>query len=583
MILLKMPRGRDSAASRFRVFMIWLVVLGGGLAIQKDLLSLISGQNQLIVDDPYIPVVKVFTFPLAKSMGDLDESQFIEQDVDVDEDDESENESEDLVTTNDKVILSNDENDDEKEAELIINQPLSSVNTCMNRYRREWVKGESENVHDIIAERMEELAVYSSCHTSMKYAIYKAPHFSGGARQFRRYFTERKWTPIDVRAMNKSSFDKLPRDTVVLMTPCLYSLPLQDVQRRVKLVSQAPNELSGALKIPFYRAIVKLFTSNQCDYRTFHPESFLLESPDVCRELTDRLTKERDQHSSAVWFFKSRRDSFGDGVKVRSAADALMNLPSCSSINKKRSMFIQRGVSSIMRYEGRMTQGRAYILISSYNPPTVWFFMGYFNVAADVKVDDSPDQPLRSAHITNTRSNQKSARLLFSELFKDKTREEKMILKKNIKEAAFISYLALRSNLGENPGSFSMFGFDFLVQSDLSVKVLETNCNCELFMNENAGPQRLAISTNLVRSMMDIVLASNLNPDSFRDLLLEHINSSMKHGDKDIRGLGESVDLDDDSSESGVRRSWELLYTEAVTPSFSVMHFSDSCQKLALK
>jgi len=236
-----------------------------------------------------------------------------------------------------------------------------------------------------------------------------------------------------------------------------------------------------------------------------------------------------------------------------------------------------------MKHQGRTSQGRAYFLISSYDPVTVWLFMGYFNIAADPVVEDQPSNATtpsgvsskKSAHVTNTRENQASPRLLFHQFLAGKSRDELRVIKKHIKEAALTAFMALRPKLGRNKGSYTMFGFDYLVQEDLNVKVLETNCNCELFINKDKhGLARTTISTNLVDGMFDIVLASNLSPKAFSLLLTRFI---QKEGSR-MRDDDESLSLDD--AQHPIRRSWELLYSEAVKPAYSVMDFENSCLKI---
>ena len=198
--------------------------------------------------------------------------------------------------------------------------------------------------------------------------------------------------------------------------------------------------------------------------------------------------------------------------------------------------------------------------------------MGYFNIAA-VGVSASSNStggPLKSAHVTNTRSNQKSARLLLHQFLEGLSKEDMSIVKQNIREAALTAFLALQPKLGETKGSFSLFGFDYLVQEDLNVKVLETNCNCELFFNEEAhGVERTTISTNLITGMMDIVLASSLSPISFKNILEKFAVDQRS----ELQSPKQSFDLD----ASGVRRSWELLYSEVVDPPYSVVNLKESC------
>ena len=176
------------------------------------------------------------------------------------------------------------------------------------------------------------------------------------------------------------------------------------------------------------------------------------------------------------------------------------------------------------------------------------------------------------------RTNQKSLRLLLAQLLEGRPKKDLITVKRNIKQAALTAFLALRPRLGKPKPSFSIFGFDFLVQNDLNVKVLETNCNCELFINEeHHGKQRVAISTHLVTGAMDIVIASKLNPPAFKSLLESYVKENTDNGDR-FRSDEESVGTD--LSKSEPHKSWELLYSEAVEPTFSIMNLEQDCVKM---
>jgi len=70
-------------------------------------------------------------------------------------------------------------------------------------------------------------------------------------------------------------------------------------------------------------------------------------------------------------------------------------------------------VDDLLLHDGRATQGRAYLVISSYAPLTAWFFDGYFNVAGE-----RADVDAKEAHVTNLNSNQGSRRLRAEEVLK---------------------------------------------------------------------------------------------------------------------------------------------------------------------
>jgi len=165
---------------------------------------------------------------------------------------------------------------------------------------------ESGTVHDRLYATIRKLTTLSTCATSKQFVVYKAPHFSGGRRQFLRYFDENSWEGVTEMpyVANRSAFEEVPENTVIMVASCLHHLPFPAIHRRTQLVSMSPTELKSALKIPFYKAIRKLFDDVQCDYRTFHPESFLLENSHQCKEAL-AVIKAEPPKSDAIWFLKS--------------------------------------------------------------------------------------------------------------------------------------------------------------------------------------------------------------------------------------------------------------------------------------
>ncbi len=347
-----------------------------------------------------------------------------------------------------------------------------------------WLRTREETTLSRIADR-------AADRTTKTYVILDSPHFDGGRALITRYLDSRGWK------QERS-------DPVLVLASCHQPWPATS---RARIVSMAPDEKRIVSKIALFQAVRAFFAER--DYRDFYPESFLAQTEEDCEAV--RRVMARDEEGGDVWFLKYARDSFGDGIVVRTASEALLNeFATCQT--SRPPVLVQRGVRNIMQYEGRNAQGRAYLLIPSYAPASAWFFMGYFNVAGG-RTD-------REAHISNLRSNQDSRRFLLHEFMQG---QDIALAATNIKRAVLTTYLALRPGLGQSPSSFSLIGVDFIVQTNLHVKVLETNCNCELFsLPERYGKERVLVSSTLVPGMMDIVLAAHLDPTAYADHMADH-------------------------------------------------------------
>ncbi|KAH9253986.1 hypothetical protein BASA81_008110 [Batrachochytrium salamandrivorans] len=426
---------------------------------------------------------------------------------------------------------------------------------------------DESNVHYRLNALAKQLGNKYSSIKPRHFAHFSVPHFVGGWRQFVRSLEKyRNWTlhserelesligahrPYNLKVdMLKPKAEKYTYDLV--LTPCsaikpgLHSLKHQ---RFVGAVSGDPKEQQAVLKGNFYLATRRWYNQSRpgCDYRHFHPETHYLGNRQTCLQFNKSLVEPGE-----LWFLKtSSRASFGMGIATI-RQDTVQEKLDCDTIDFSIApRLMQRGVENIVTFEGRITQGRAYLLISSYQPTRAWFFMGYFNVAAG------------KSHITNTGANQGSDRITFATLLQGKSLEELLLIKHHIKSAALELFHVITGDIIQDEHSFSLFGFDYVIQQDLSVKVLEANCNCELFFNlKDFGPIRYQSSSNLVDTMMDLVIASNM--DEVKEEFDIQLTRFVDQEHQALRNDTQSNELD----QFGVREYWELLYSSS-SPQFA--------------
>jgi hypothetical protein len=182
----------------------------------------------------------------------------------------------------------------------------------------------SKNIHDRLQARIEDLAISSACSTSRRYGISSMPHFGGGRKQFVSYFEKHGWINRRAPRTSSSSSSSSSSDegedgdeakeppSVAFISSCLYNLPFRDMARKYEVVSPTPYERNSALKIPLFKQILTLFKSLNCDYRSFHPESFLVDDLDQCMELKNAIETyaKADARKSIskrnMWFFKDK-------------------------------------------------------------------------------------------------------------------------------------------------------------------------------------------------------------------------------------------------------------------------------------
>ena len=135
-------------------------------------------------------------------------------------------------------------------------------------------KDNSFNVGPIFKEIDEIAEATNVKHNNRGFAIVGIPHF-GGMQQFRKYL-------IQLRGWSETGLNQNPG---IVITVCFG--PIANIWASYKpgrLISASPHERWHVVKRPFYRAVKSYFDSINCDYTTFHPETYMIDqNPDHCK------------------------------------------------------------------------------------------------------------------------------------------------------------------------------------------------------------------------------------------------------------------------------------------------------------
>lgn len=307
----------------------------------------------------------------------------------------------------------------------------------------------------------------------------KLYHYYGGKEQLKRYFKLRKWE-VQFKALNASTMDAtLAADLVI--TPCTSPLP---PVLESSLISTTPVDYS----------VKQLLGEVGACHSNNNSEPWKLETINQCNETEPRNL-----------FVKKKLASF-----------AKHTFGKCDLLLAKRTTLF------LFPFPSDGVQARAFLLVSSYSPLTVWFAMGYL-FQGDKLV---------------------SARLV---PLADK-------LKHQIKLATFAVFQTLLAQLQQQPPSraFSLFNVDLAVMpGGERVKVVELGCNAELVNNIHVvGPVLVDETTKLVDGMMDLVLASQFASPEFDPL----VKRFAQNQSDDIRAPSQSG--------SPSFPAWELLHLD---------------------
>ncbi|XP_071945729.1 uncharacterized protein [Antedon mediterranea] len=253
----------------------------------------------------------------------------------------------------------------------------------------------------------------------------------------------------------------------------------------------------------------------------FFPESFVLD-----------LKADRDAFfetfKGETWICKPNGMNQGKGIYLVRDLSELKEKYSDVQADKppKRKLrphanqrLIQRYIPNPLLLNGKKFDVRSYMLIASTTPFIVFFHQGYCRLSCDKYDPDSHDLAL---HLTNQYQQKKNPSYQdvkedtvwsmerFNEyvnsLASEKGLSKDWVLNSFTKQMMKIMthcFHAVKNKLECRYGFFELLGFDFLVDTDFNIYVLEINCNPALHTNCEVLKQQLP---PMIEETLDIVI-----------------------------------------------------------------------------
>eukprot|EP00050_Salpingoeca_kvevrii_P003570 m.227467 g.227467 ORF g.227467 m.227467 type:complete len:733 (-) comp10851_c3_seq2:20-2218(-) len=227
----------------------------------------------------------------------------------------------------------------------------------------------------------------------------------------------------------------------------------------------------------------------------FVPETYKVDDPRERRE----FFKVAD--TSPVWICKPTGMNQGKGIflidNVAEFKDSLEAESSRPGVRVKMQRIVQRYIPNPLVLDKRKFDVRAYMLIASVSPPLLYFHDGYCRLSCEEYCDDVTNV---AAHLTNQYVQKRHPRyqevkddtVWSMDQFNDYVNEHNPGFPRDYGNTVFRDRMQLimrqcfesvRRVLDSRDGFFDLLGFDFMVDTDMKVWLIEVNVNPALHTN----------------------------------------------------------------------------------------------------
>lgn len=294
----------------------------------------------------------------------------------------------------------------------------------------------------------------------------------------------------------------------------------------------------------------------------FAVKSFSRESFD--REFEDNYHNLLELFSTAIpkdtihnlWIIKPANLSRGRNIKMCSSLSEIRSLTDDGKFKSMNSQWIiQKYIENPLLITGRKFDIRLYVLITSMNPFTLWFYREYYIRLSPLKYS-TDDKNTASIHLTNF-SVSKYVAVSEDEVYKERMLSRSQfreylsqtvslnagdLLEVRIKSLLKKMFAGAPALISDRPNTFEMLGVDILIDEDLIPWVLEVNASPSMEMGTSVTTQVITrVSEDLIKVVIDENLG-NKNPTQTEigrfELLMKYPKNDYEDLSLEITGLG---------------------------------------------
>ena len=208
---------------------------------------------------------------------------------------------------------------------------------------------------------------------------------------------------------------------------------------------------------------------------------------ELLRSLEAKFPQTRMNGSNNVWIAKPSKLSRGRGIKLFDNYRDIYSYTKASSSQ----WVVQKYMENPLLFEGRKLDIRQWVLVSDWNPLTIWFY-GECYIRLSTSQYDLSDISNRFSHLTNNSVNKRSnefeaessflSQNNFAEHLKQKYNHRSNdpffeLLQPKMKKIVIDILLCVQDMVENRKNSAEMFGFDFCIDDELKVWLIEVNAS----------------------------------------------------------------------------------------------------------
>ena len=243
-------------------------------------------------------------------------------------------------------------------------------------------------------------------------------------------------------------------------------------------------------------------------------ETFLPKVSHILQRLEKSLPQYKLNGYKNIWIMKPSNLSRGRGV---TCVDSLQPIEQSLRATNYSGLIVQKYIENPLIIKKRIFEIRQWVLVTSLNPLVIWMWKEpYLRFAAEDYIMD--DLNNRYSHLTNNLidknseqfKNEKQLEFPFQDFVNFIGENEWKNIHEKIKNAIICSFYAVHHNIMQRENSHELFGYDFMVDEDKNVYLIEVNASPNLDYKTNIMKEAVE---KMVKDLIELIIDYNNGRD----------------------------------------------------------------------
>ena len=243
-------------------------------------------------------------------------------------------------------------------------------------------------------------------------------------------------------------------------------------------------------------------------------ESFLPKVSYILQRLEKSLPQYKLNGYKNIWIMKPSNLSRGRGV---TCVDSLKPIEQSRIATNNYGLIVQKYIENPLIIKKRKFEIRQWVLVTSLNPLVIWMWKEpYLRFAAEDYIMDDLNNIY--SHLTNNLldrnskqfKNGKNLEFPCQDFIKFIGENEWKNIQEKIKNAIICSFYAVHHKIIQRENSHELFGYDFMVDEDKNVYLIEVNSSPTLNFNTNIMKEEVQ---KMVKDLIELIVDYNNGRD----------------------------------------------------------------------